>query len=101
MKCIKLEVWAHVEDDEARGPASSFVQWVTERDRNNKDRTFAVKGKEMKPKAKAPAWTWWEYTDKVPMTNGAENFEQLWYNTAAVYSYPDRDVALVARIRNG
>lgn len=89
---------AAVDEDGDRGPASSFVQWVTERDRNNKDRTFAVKGKEMKPKAKAPAWTWWEYTDKVPMTNGAEDFEQLWYNTAAVYSYPDRDVALVARI---
>ena len=57
---------AAVDEDGERGPASSFVQWVTERDRNNKDRTFAVKGKEMKPKAKAPAWTWWEYTDKVP-----------------------------------
>src|SRR5207247_1530608 len=75
--------------------APNFQVWATEKDPGIKDRTFPAKGKDFKAKGKTPAFKWWEYSDKMSASRGEE---LLWYSCAAVYDFPDKEIAIVATV---
>lgn len=84
--------------------SSSFREFVTggqQKDDSNYDRKFDPKAKGLARKGNKsgtkPPYTWWEYTDNRPMHSPrtGENYDQLWYNCAAVYELDGREIALV------
>jgi hypothetical protein len=75
----------------------TFTTWVTTKE-EGENRKFLVKGKAVPGKGKKLAHTWWEYVHEMPMSNGRESFKQPFYNWAAVYDFPDREIVLVCGI---
>lgn len=77
--------------------APDWQTWVTEKDPGIQDRTFVAncKGREVKAKGKTPAYTWWEYHDKMK-TRGGEDL--YWYTCAATYDFPDKQLTLLVTV---
>jgi hypothetical protein len=75
--------------------APDFQTWVTEKDPKIQDRAFAIKGTPNKASGKSPAYTWWEYSD-TQETRGDQTLS--WFHCAAVYDFPDKQVAIVASV---
>jgi hypothetical protein len=82
-----------------RRTAANFQIWVTDgKDPRAKERKFKKKGLEVAGKGKKLPHKWWEYHDTQKMSNGIETFDQLWYEFAAVYDFPEREIALVLNL---
>jgi hypothetical protein len=82
-------------EHEADNPLRSadFRQWVTEKDPGIKDRTYKEKAKPMRGRGKTPDYEYWEYSDSDP-----RSADLFWYNCAAVYDLPERQIVLRVQI---
>ncbi|MBK8100428.1 MAG: hypothetical protein IPK26_25300 [Planctomycetes bacterium] len=78
-----------------KATSADFQTWVTEDDPKIEDRAFSIKGKANKAIGKKPAWSWWEYAD-TSSSRGGEDL--VWFHCAAVYDFPDKQIALVATV---
>jgi len=87
-------------DAVARLRSRTFVDWVKDPRNSDTKRRYIVEGKENKGSSKKLGYTWWEYTESQAMHNGyGEQFEQVWYTSAAAYPLPDgREIGLVVSI---
>lgn len=80
-----------VEIEDSPFRAKDFREWVTEKDGGIKDRTFKIKAEKKKGRRDTPDHEYYEYAD-------VDDRFGFWYRCAAVYDFPDREIALMVNI---